>query len=268
MDGTLLDSKKEISPRNLEAIREARREGVAVTICSGRVHMMLGVYARQLQLDVPLIASNGGVIFDPVKREILYRELLPPEEARLLFDFCGQNGLDYCALGSEGGFFSPGGRCAERFERYNRAAAETGLETIPLRLFDDGHENALRTFLYKALIYRDGKRAEALAESFFRTREALGYAFSDANAIDVGSAKVDKGSGVRRLARLMGIEKEEVCVFGDYNNDIPMFREAGFAVAMGNACEEIKDLADAVTSVNDGDGVAEAIRKYILGAEN
>jgi hydroxymethylpyrimidine pyrophosphatase-like HAD family hydrolase len=62
----------------------------------------------------------------------------------------------------------------------------------------------------------------------------------------------------------MGIEKEEICVFGDYDNDLPMFREAGLSVAMGNARQEVKDLADIVTSANDDDGVAEAIRKYIL----
>jgi hydroxymethylpyrimidine pyrophosphatase-like HAD family hydrolase len=195
---------------------------------------------------------------------VLYEEPLPPEEAGLLFDFCGQNGLDYCALGAEGGFFSPGGRCARRFEAYNRAAEESGIETIPLRRFDAGHENALRTPLYKSLIYRDDKRAEALAEGFLKTRGALGYVFSDEWVMDVAAAGIDKGRGVSRLARIMGFKKEEICVFGDYDNDLSMFREAGLAIAMGNACAEAKDLADVVTSANDDDGVAEAIQRYIL----
>jgi hydroxymethylpyrimidine pyrophosphatase-like HAD family hydrolase len=62
----------------------------------------------------------------------------------------------------------------------------------------------------------------------------------------------------------MGLGKEEICVFGDYDNDLSMFREAGLAIAMGNACAEAKDLADIVTSTNDEDGVAEAIERYIL----
>jgi Cof subfamily protein (haloacid dehalogenase superfamily) len=264
MDGTLLDSGKRISDRTLETLREARRKGVATTICSGRIHPMLGVYVRRLALDVPFIAANGGVIFDPAGRKVLYEEPLPSDEARLLFDFCGQNGLDYCALGAEGGFFSPGGRCAKRFEDYNRAAEASGIETIPLRLFGAGHENALRTSLYKSLIYRDNERAEALAEGFLKTREALGYVFSDEWVMDVSAAGIDKGRGVSRLAEIMGLEKEEICVFGDYDNDLPMFREAGLAIAMGNACAEAKDSADIVTSGNDDDGVAEAIQRYIL----
>jgi Cof subfamily protein (haloacid dehalogenase superfamily) len=225
---------------------------------------MLGVYVRRLALDVPFVASNGGVIFDPAGRQILYQELLPTEDARLLFDFCGQNGLDYCALGLEGGFFSPGGRCVRRFENYNRTAEEAGVEMIPLCLFDGGHENALRTPLHKSLIYRSGERAEALVDGFLRTCEGLEYIFSDASVMDVNAAKVDKGRGVSQLARIMGMEKEEICVFGDYDNDLPMFREAGLSVAMGNACAAARDLADVVTSANDDDGVAEAIQKYIL----
>jgi Cof subfamily protein (haloacid dehalogenase superfamily) len=264
MDGTLLDSGKRISDRTLETIREARHKGVSTTICSGRIHTMLGVYVRRLALDVPFVACNGGVIFDPVGRKVLYQELLPLEDVRLLFDFCGQNGLDYCALGSEGGFFSPGGRCVRRFENYNRSAEEAGIETIPLCLFDGGHENALRIPLHKSLIYRSDERAESLIDGFLKTREGLDYVFSDAGVMDVNAAKVDKGRGVSQLARIMGMEKEEICVFGDYDNDLPMFREAGLSVAMGNACAAARDLADVVTSGNDDDGVAEAIRKYIL----
>lgn len=265
MDGTLLDSGKRISERTLNTIQEARRRGVPTTICSGRIPAMLGVYARQLALDIPFIAVNGGVVFDPVRGEALHQDLLPPDGAGLLFDFCGKNGLDYCALGPEGGFFSPGGRCVERFENYNRVAEASGLEAIPLRLFDEGHENALRTPLYKSLIYRSGERAEALAEGFLRTCETLRYTFSDAHVMDVTSAKIDKGDGVRRLARILGVGKEEICVFGDYDNDLPMFREAGLAIAMGNARTKVKDSADIVTSGNDEDGVAEAIERYILG---
>ncbi|MDR2175994.1 MAG: Cof-type HAD-IIB family hydrolase [Synergistaceae bacterium] len=264
MDGTLLDSERRISERTLDTILEARRKGVVTTICSGRIHPMLGVYVRRLALDIPFIAANGGVVFDPVRGEILHQETLPPEEARLLFDFCGRNGLDYCALGSEGGFFSPGGRCVRRFELYNRVAEETGAETIPLQLFDAGHRNALRTPLHKSLIYRDDKRAEVLVEEFLKPREALEYIFSDAFVLDVTVAKVNKGCGVNQLARILGVEKEEICVFGDYYNDLPMFREAGLAVAMGNACAKVKESADIVTSANDDDGVAEAIERYIL----
>jgi Cof subfamily protein (haloacid dehalogenase superfamily) len=264
MDGTLLNSGKRISERTLETIREARRKGVATTICSGRMHLMLGVYVRWLALDIPFIAANGGVVFDPVKQKILYQKILPLEDARLLVDFCGRNGLDYCALGSDGGFFPSSGRCVRRFENYNRTAEEAGSETVPIYFFDEGHENALRTSLQKSLIYRDDKNSESLIVDFLKTREGLGYIFSEASVLDVTAANVDKGSGVNRLARIMGIEKEEICVFGDYENDLPMFREAGLAVAMGNACQEAKDLADIVTSGNDDDGVAEAIQKYIL----
>jgi hydroxymethylpyrimidine pyrophosphatase-like HAD family hydrolase len=78
---------------------------------------------------------------------------------------------------------------------------------------------------------------------------------------------VDKGHGVKQLARIMGIKKEEICVFVDYTNDIPMFAEAGLSIALGNGCEELRGRADLVTDSNDRDGVAEAFRKHLLGAK-
>ena len=63
---------------------------------------------------------------------------------------------------------------------------------------------------------------------------------------------------------LMGVEREEVCTFGDYFNDLPMLREAGLAVAMGNACDAVKACAHLVAPANDEDGVAQVIESHIL----
>jgi hydroxymethylpyrimidine pyrophosphatase-like HAD family hydrolase len=77
-------------------------------------------------------------------------------------------------------------------------------------------------------------------------------------------AHVDKGTGVVELRDFLGVEKAEVCVFGDYLNDLPMFFEAGFPIAMGNAHESLKGNALFVTDHYDDDGIAKAIHEYIL----
>lgn len=264
MDGTLLGGNKNLSDRNLEAIRAARRAGVAVTICSGRVYSMLDFYVRRLELNIPFISSNGAAVVDPVGGNILHQKPVPPNEAGRLFEFCARRGFDYCALGPSGGFFSPGGRCVDRFANYNRIAAEAGLKEIPLHVFDDDHENGLSHPIHKILIYRLSERDKAEAAAFLNECEALDYTFSEAELVDVAAKGVDKGYGVKWLARHLNCEKEEICVFGDYMNDLPMFGEAGLAVAMGNACEKVRSAADFVTAGNDEDGVAEALWKYIL----
>ncbi|GHV38804.1 haloacid dehalogenase [Synergistales bacterium] len=262
LDGTLLNSQKEISQGSLEAIEEAGKMGVNVTICSGRVAPMLYFYVKKLSLDVPFISSNGGAISNPVTFKALRQKPMPLDEAKLLLEFCAQKGLDYCALGEEGGFFSHSGHCIERFERYNRIATAEGFESMPLNFFSSGHENALEKPFNKMLIYRDADLSAV--EEYIKTRMNLTYTFSDTSVMDVFASGIDKGYGLRELSRVMGIAREEICAFGDYLNDIPMFREAGLAVATGNACKEAKEAADIVTASNDDDGVAAAIREYIL----
>ncbi|MDR1874873.1 MAG: Cof-type HAD-IIB family hydrolase [Synergistaceae bacterium] len=264
MDGTLLDDEKKISERSMEAIREARKEGILTTICSGRLYLMLDVYIKRLGLELPFISSNGAAIIDPIENRVLYQKPVPVDGARRLFSLCARMGFDYCALGPDGGFFSRGGKCIERFMAYNNIATAAGEREIPLHIFDGDHENGLRPPIHKILIYRLDDDGRACVKEFLENRRDLAYTFSDPTLVDVLAPEVDKGSGVRELARIMGVKKEEICVFGDYTNDIPMFREAGLAIAMENGCEEIRNLADVVTGPNNRDGVAQAFRKHLL----
>lgn len=83
--------------------------------------------------------------------------------------------------------------------------------------------------------------------------------------IEINAAGVNKGKGLLELGEILGISREEIMVFGDGDNDIAMLREVGFGVAMQNADEEVKAVADYVTGSNDEDGVAKAIARFVLG---
>ncbi|MNN52806.1 Sugar phosphatase YidA [compost metagenome] len=82
--------------------------------------------------------------------------------------------------------------------------------------------------------------------------------------IEVNPLGINKASGLREVCQLLGIRMEEVAVCGDSLNDLEMIRAAGLGIAMGNAQEAVKQAADAVTGTNDEDGVAQAIRTYLL----
>ena len=83
--------------------------------------------------------------------------------------------------------------------------------------------------------------------------------------IEINAAGVNKGKGLLELGEILGISREEIMAFGDGDNDIAMLREVGFGVAMQNADEEVKEVADYVTGSNDEDGVAKAIARFVLG---
>ncbi len=83
--------------------------------------------------------------------------------------------------------------------------------------------------------------------------------------IEINAAGVNKGRGLLELGVLLGIRREEIMVCGDGDNDVSMLEEAGFGVAMGNAEEQVKAVADYITCSNDDEGVARAIEKFVLG---
>ena len=74
---------------------------------------------------------------------------------------------------------------------------------------------------------------------------------------------INKGQGIRDICKVLGIRAEQVISFGDAENDIPMIREAGMGVAMGNAAEVVKQAADMVTLSNNEDGIAAALEKLL-----
>lgn len=264
LDGTLLNSGKQISAASVEAVQGARQRGVQTTFCTGRIHDMTLAYSRRMNIEGPMAAANGAVILDAQSGAILYKKTIPAAAALAVVSFCGQKGMDCSLLASEGCFFSRNSVRRQRFEQYNRIAEADGLPPLILRSLDDGFGDALSCDIYKILIYEIAEGQKKTAEAFLASFPELARTSSEEGLLDVSAAGVDKGRALRRLARIAGVSKGEICVFGDYCNDIPMMDQAGFPIAMGNAPEEVQLAALAVTASNDEDGVARGIEKYIL----
>jgi Cof subfamily protein (haloacid dehalogenase superfamily) len=264
LDGTLLDSNKLISPANLEALRATQEKGDFVTICTGRIPEMMEAYIRLLKIEGLFIAANGAVIADAQSGAMPFVRYADGGESRRLLEYCAERGLDHIACTTGGVYYSGGSRRIGRFEQYNKIAANDNLRQIPLFPFDADYGKVTGMEIYKLLVSNLAPEEQRDAERFIADLSKLNYTSSEPRLLDVNAAGADKGTGVTNLARIMGFAKDEICVFGDYRNDIPMFEAAGFSVAMGNADEAVKNRATVITGTNDEDGVAAAIRNYIL----
>ncbi|WP_010262576.1 Cof-type HAD-IIB family hydrolase [Treponema primitia] len=264
LDGTLLNSEKLISPENINAINMAREKGIFVTICSGRIHTMLEAYSRILSVEGPLISGNGAFITDTRTGEILYSNFVDPQAAYPLLMFCKEHGLDHLLINTEACWYTEGSHRITRFEQYNQIAGKDNLSPIPLCLYGPNYQKALSGEIHKMLIAGLSPGEMDMTTEYIRTLKNLSCTSSEIGLLDVAAPGVDKGTGVAALGRILGLEKQQICVFGDYLNDIPMFEQAGFPIAMGNAAEAVKHKALAITGSNDEDGIAKAIKKYIL----
>lgn len=263
LDQTLLNSKKQISKNNLKAIRAAQEKGIFVTISSGRIFTMLETYERTLAINGPLITTNGAAIVDSRNDQVVWsREIDKPTLLKIL-DYAKNHHYDYSALTGKDCYFSPNSIRIQRFAQYNDQASAEGLPLIPL-IYLNGDNSVIEGHIYKILIneLEPGQIDEAF--KYYSQFVNINVTCSEPGLLDILPKGASKGSGVRELRRILNVEKEEVCVFGDYLNDLTMFEEAGLPIAMENAHEKIKKSALAITDHHDKDGVAQAMYRYIL----
>lgn len=264
LDQTLLNSDATFSPENLDAIRAAEAKGIFFTICSGRIFPMLEVYVRALDIQGPVITTNGAAIVDGKTGKLLSKHTIPHEIAVKILDYARERDYDYSALTSQISYFSGNSQRIKRFERYNEIAESDGLKAMQLEYFNGRSYTNIEDEILKMLLYQIPAEEFSSVLAFLDSIPEIHFTSSDEGLLDIMAAGTNKGTAVAEVRKFMGFEKEQVCVFGDYINDLAMFEEAGLTVAMANAHEELKSKALYITDTNDRAGVARALKALIL----
>lgn len=263
LDGTLLSSENKISEADLKALLYLQHEGIPVTIATGRSQLQIREYVSRLEVTVPIIGCNGGIICTPYDEQMLKVQYMPAKRARAISEYCAQNKLDYLMYTSKFVCYTPESRRIDGYRRYN-ATMEYSSEAykafhVPLHsiaeLPEDGYEDVI-----KILVLGDTPMLRYI-EDRFNADSTLTIVSSGHGLIDIMADCTSKGDAVLWLANYLGISSEEVIVFGDSPNDESMFKVAGGCVAMENAVESIKKLASYVTLSNDESGISHAITK-------
>ena len=224
---------------------------------------MLEAYQRDLAIDGPLISTNGAAIVHSREHKILTSHPINRQTALTILEYADDCHFDYSALTGSACYFSQNSIRIRRFLQYNEIAAAREMDLIPIIYFN-GRNDIVKGEIYKILIQELHPGDFGKASEFLQSIDGISCTSSESGLIDIMKTKVDKGTGVAELRQILGVKKENVCVFGDYLNDLPMFFEAGFPVAMGNAHETLKENAVAITDHYDNDGIAKAIYEYIL----
>lgn len=261
LDGTLLNSSLEISEFTLSQIRSIVEKKIKVTICSGRVPALQELYLKQLSLDGPYVACNGALIPHRGNAD-LFAKPLNTKEVEKLYHFFKAEKLHACFQTRDEIYFSDNNPRQWLVKRYNLLAGERGLPQAPMEelpaLFDH------KAVVYKAMVYAPEKEQFEKVRSFLERETEIAYTFSEKGLFDLISPGIDKGFGIKKIADYYGIPYEEVCAFGDHDNDIPFFQAVGTSVAMGNAVPHLKAIATFVTDSNDRDGVGKAIQRLAV----
>jgi len=268
VDGTLLDSRSQLPPKNAEAIAEAASRGVEIVIVTGRRFQSARLIAEQLPCESKLIVSNGALV-KSIDGETHLRTLLPAQTARrvlqvteefrpicaVVFDRPTAGQVVFERVDWEGTFIGP----------YLRRSRHQVMEIAPLANCLNGEDPVEVMFIGACAAIR---AAMAKLESLeFRAEYTLAlteYPKTGLSMLDVLQRGVTKGSALAAWAALRRISREKVMAIGDNWNDREMLEYAGLPIVMGNSIPELHSVGWEMTLSNDECGVAEAIRKHVL----
>lgn len=262
LDGTLLLPDDSVTAPTVKAALGLEEKRIAFTLCSGRIYAMLEYYIKIFAVTKPVITANGAAIIDPVTKNTLYEKPISPESAADLLRFCQSRAIDYCVMTADGCYFSPGSARIPRILSYNNLASGLDLATVPIKYYRTGQ---LTKPIHKIAITENLAGESDLIVSYVRENSDLSFTTSSKRFIDVTSRGVSKGNALLHLAEILAIPCPNICSFGDYDNDISMFKVSGLSFAMANSLENVKAAATATTDSNRADGVARALAMYFLG---
>ena len=257
VDGTVFPiGSGRCSEKTREALLACREAGIITAPCSGRSVFMFPEQLSEVINTKYVIYCNGAYIADPETGEIADSHTVDPHKVADLFrQFSGDD------IYHKASTFT-------RFLDDNPKKKET--RSIPTVFVDDVIEilENLDEPLFKSeFFFQEGSKSKQ--EVLEKLKDHTDFAFSSALAdnIEINNPEATKGNAVRKLASLYGLSLDEVMAIGDGDNDSSMLEAAGFAVAMGNSPDSLKEIADAVTDTVENEGFARAIYKYALQKE-
>lgn len=257
IDGTLTNSKKEITPATRQAIQDLMRRGHKVILASGRPTPGMRKYERELELEKYggyLLSFNGARIVECDTGEILYQKLLSLTLLPGLYRFAKNNGCGLVTyLGSE---------VISAFPKDKYVELEAAINGLPVREVDSFLE-FVDFDINKCLMTAEPEKAEKLEKELQQQYGDRASIYrSEPYFIEIMPENVNKAAGLEKLLPVLGVTRENTVCCGDGFNDISMLRYAGVGVAMGNAQQRVKEAADYVTAANDEDGLIRVIERF------
>ncbi|MBQ7154900.1 MAG: HAD family phosphatase [Synergistaceae bacterium] len=269
LDFTLLDTKKNVSPENLRVLAKAASLGIEIVPVTGRVWSAVPEAVKGMKFVRYAVTLNGAEIYDVRNAKVLGRCLLPLERAVTLARVFEDLGVVYDFIAEGQGWMRR--ELYDRIESVSDGEWQTNIMKTSRKPVDDffGKMNEYPDGVQKMQIYTRDKdlRANLLNALPVVFPHAL-FTSSVPNNIEINDPSANKGEGLKFIAEYLKIPMTATMAFGDGLNDLEMIRSAGIGVAMGNACTELLEIADHVTSDCDHDGVAEGIKTFCRGIDD
>jgi Cof subfamily protein (haloacid dehalogenase superfamily) len=267
LDGTLLNSKKQLSDANRKALSECIQNGIIIVPCTGRTADGIPLEVKSIEGIRYAIATNGAVIHDLEKKTVIDTRMLTWELAMELLNFVD----DYPVMYDP--YIEGRGITERRFlENLSHYCLSEALQEMVKNTRDiypniiDYVKNARKPVEKINLFFPDMEGRAKLRADLDKWDDIL-VTSSIPNNLEINALGASKGEAIYRLADHLGISRDQTMAIGDGENDFTMIRMAGVGVAMKNGSKELQAEANYVTETNDEDGVAAAIYRLVFGKQ-
>ncbi len=256
VDGTLLDQQSKLTELNRKAIKDCIKAGIKVVIATGKSFTSVNNLIKEFDLRLPQITLGGAVTITP-DGKVIDSVTIPEKIYHEIIDSVRTRGYEPLIATVDGKIyyqkFTSGmknvigiGETLYKTDNIKKDEFAKHSASISLSITsDDPLDSYIRKeFGSRMLVVRSGK-----------------YFF------DILNIKASKGNALKKLIKRLKLSKDEVISFGDSHNDISLFKESGFSIAVRNSYPELIEIADAITDENHKSGLGKAIYKYILHKE-
>ncbi len=257
LDDTLLKNDGTISRKTNKTLKKAQEDGVKVVLASGRPTFAIASVANALELEKYggyIISYNGARIIECKSRKELYAANITREEVQELYQMSQENEAYIQTYIGDNIIASQSNKFTDIEKQI------TGMEII----IPDDFSSYVQQEVVKVIVLQEPERLKELEKQWKPLVENKLYmTISKPFFLEFMNLEVDKGKSILRLGKMLGIDAEEIIAIGDSYNDITMIQAAGLGVAMGNAVETVKEIANYITEDNEHDGVAAVVEKFI-----
>lgn len=242
IDGTLVNSAKQVTDRTKKAIKMAVSNGFLIVICSGRPRAFVERISKEGGASPYIISSNGAEVYNYQTKQVLYRECLSLDICHRLLKFMRQSRVKL--------IFQTGDREILYDANYDLDFHFQENEVLQVVLYGDNYAKikSLRPKLEEIPALKIIYQSDCLYDMTKKIPDIVNY--------DIVSPYVSKGNGIQAFCKLLGISIQQTIGIGDNYNDIDMFQSVNYVAVMGNANEVIKSYGNQILKSNEEDGVA------------
>ncbi|MCA0969609.1 Cof-type HAD-IIB family hydrolase [Halobacillus litoralis] len=256
LDGTLLTDEKVISPKTKETVLRAMDEGHIVVIATGRPHRASINYYHELGLQTPMVNFNGALIHHPTdhKWDALHSPM-SVRTAHQIIEACQNLGVRNILAEVKDEVY------LDQYDEEIMSIFQTKNDPIHVGQLQAN----LKSDPTSILIHPEESKISLLRSQLDEHAELIDHRKWGApyHVIEIVKSGLSKAVGLEKISRYFDIPENRIIAFGDEDNDLEMLDYAGVGVAMGNAINELKDVANHITLTNEEDGIGEFLSDYL-----